>query len=88
MYGRDRLELGDTNYSSEKCDCHKTMFHLQKNSQFFSKMYYADMYIKFSVWSYKIPRVNSLRKTCSHCYLQSLRFLSIFLPKKTFSPES
>lgn len=49
--GKDQPELGYSNHSSKSCDCHNTLFPLKKNSQLLSKMYYADMYIKFPIQS-------------------------------------
>lgn len=88
IYERDRLELGHTNNSSENCDCQNTMSHLHKNHSLTSKCFMQICRLNFEYDQGRIPRVNSLRKTCSHCYLQSLSFLYVFLPMKTFSPQS
>lgn len=89
-YGRDQPEFGYSNHSSENCDCHNSMLPLEnKKSQSCSAK--CIMQICTSSFWYcqgRTCRVSSLGKTCSHCYLLSLSFLQIFLPIKTFSPES
>lgn len=88
IYGRKWLDLGRTNYSSENCDCHNTMFHLQKSHNHSAKYIVPICTLSFQYGQSRILRVNSLRKACSHCYLNSLSFLRISLPVKHFHQKA
>lgn len=87
--GSDKTELGYSNHSSESCDCHNMLFPLKKKIHSCSaKCIMQICALSFQYGQGRTQRVNSLGKTCSHCYLLSLSFLQIVLPIKTFSPES